>query len=911
MADYSQLIESAAKRYRVPAGPLLAMANIESNGNPSAVNKETGATGLFQFLPATAKAYDIDPTDPAQSADAAARMFRDNLQRFGGNVDAAVAAHHGGTDPANWGPKTVAYVNNVSNSQANQEPDSGPIDDLDRLLQARASGKSVAGSQAGAAASAQPQGDSLDAMLAARAAGKAAQPPAQPTIQGAQPAPQPAQPPQPSAAEPPPETGDPWLDMPYVGSYLKGAMHNWGSMVNGIEDIAGKGLETIGAQRAGGYLRQDAAQSQAPLDQSYQEARAYEPVSATAGELYGGATNPINLALPGGGEAAGTLRGAMTTGALQGGIVGGLSAPITPQQEQGNSWTWLKAQQVIAGAMGGAAAAGLVHSVSGALNYAVNRVRGVLSSAQGSVNAATGANAQGAAQAVDDALKTNGIDPAAVPPDFLATMRQKAQEALDTGKDVDPKTMQNLLEAASLPVPVPMLKGQASRNPAQFTDEQNISGVRGAGEPIQNVINAQNAALMANLDAMGAKNAPDVVDGGQSLVSSIQRTDQEMRQGVTNAYTAFRAATGKDLDVPMQGLAQDYTRILDNFGDVIPAAVRKQFDAYGLQSGTQFRTFTIEDAENLIRNINLHYDPQNLAQARALDQLRSSVQRSITEGAGAAAMNDFSPAGKEAAQLALAARSAAAQRFQLIDRIPLYKAVVNGEAPDKLIQKYVLSGNAGDIRATMALLQQTDPAAADTVRSSVMDWLKGKASNGGTGDNALFSQPGFSRVLNDPNYSARLQEVLGPERMAQLQTLGRVAENIKVAPAGATVNTSRTASGLVNFQTLQQPTPMSSMLKIGAAGVQHVPIVGPTIGAVMHGGAEEVQNQAMQRKISSFLNEATQPGVASSWTPRQQGDLVQLSDLLKRGAASAAASHFGRQVELSKRASSSANAAGD
>jgi hypothetical protein len=334
--------------------------------------------------------------------------------------------------------------------------------------------------------------------------------------------------------------------------------------------------------------------------------------------------------------------------------------------------------------------------------------------------------------------------------------------------------------------------------------------------------------------------------------------------------------------------------------EVAIGAVRKKFDSYGLQSGTQFRIFTIEDAEDLIRNINQHYDPQNLAQARALDQLRGAVQRSITKGAGEAAMSDPSGTGQEAAKLAMAARQAAAQRFQLIDRIPLYKAAVTGEAPDKLIQKYVLSGSAGDIRGTMGLLQQTDPAAAETLRSSVMDWLKSKATSGGTGDNALFSQAGFGRVLNDPNYAARLQEVLGPERMAQLRTLGRVAENIKVAPAGATVNTSRTASGLVNFQSLQQPAPMSSMLKVGAAGVQHIPVVGPTLGAVMRGGAEEIQNQAVQRKISSFLNDATEPGVAANWTPQQQGDLTKLSDFLKRGAASATASHFGRQVELSR-----------
>jgi hypothetical protein len=47
---------------------------------------------------------------------------------------------------------------------------------------------------------------------------------------------------------------------------------------------------------------------------------------------------------------------------------------------------------------------------------------------------------------------------------------------------------------------------------------------------------------------------------------------------VSIAYDAFRNATGRELNVPLQGLAQDYARLVDDFGDAIPSAVRNKFE---------------------------------------------------------------------------------------------------------------------------------------------------------------------------------------------------------------------------------------------------------------------------------------------------------------------------------------------
>jgi hypothetical protein len=112
---YDSLFDEAGKTYNVDPALLRAMARVESNYNPDAVNPHSGAAGLMQIMPATAKSLGVaDPFDPKQAIHGAAKLMRENLDRFG-NPEEAVLAYHGGTDKRNWGPKTHGYLERVAN----------------------------------------------------------------------------------------------------------------------------------------------------------------------------------------------------------------------------------------------------------------------------------------------------------------------------------------------------------------------------------------------------------------------------------------------------------------------------------------------------------------------------------------------------------------------------------------------------------------------------------------------------------------------------------------------------------------------------------------------------------------------------------------------------------------------------
>ena len=115
---YIDEIQAAARKTGVDPRLLASVAWSESGFSPTA-RSGAGAVGLMQLMPATARGLGVDPTDPAQALVGGGTYLAQQLQKFGGRVDLALAAYnagpgavrkHGGIPPY---AETQTYVTRV------------------------------------------------------------------------------------------------------------------------------------------------------------------------------------------------------------------------------------------------------------------------------------------------------------------------------------------------------------------------------------------------------------------------------------------------------------------------------------------------------------------------------------------------------------------------------------------------------------------------------------------------------------------------------------------------------------------------------------------------------------------------------------------------------------------------------
>jgi hypothetical protein len=137
--DYRQLAYQTAQKYGIDPDLFVRQIQAESAFRPDAVSS-AGAIGLGQLMPATAKELGVDPNDPVQNLEGAARYMKQQLDRFG-DPALALAAY-------NAGPSRVAKAGGVPNITETQNY-------VAKIL----------GGKGGAAMAQQPQGQQPQGLL--------------------------------------------------------------------------------------------------------------------------------------------------------------------------------------------------------------------------------------------------------------------------------------------------------------------------------------------------------------------------------------------------------------------------------------------------------------------------------------------------------------------------------------------------------------------------------------------------------------------------------------------------------------------------------------------------------------------------------------------------------------------------
>jgi hypothetical protein len=94
MADLRATARRAAQKYGLDPDVFLRQINQESGFNPTA-RSPAGALGVAQIMPATARGWGVDPLNPTQALDAAAKNMRRYVDQYGSYKNALVAYNAG------------------------------------------------------------------------------------------------------------------------------------------------------------------------------------------------------------------------------------------------------------------------------------------------------------------------------------------------------------------------------------------------------------------------------------------------------------------------------------------------------------------------------------------------------------------------------------------------------------------------------------------------------------------------------------------------------------------------------------------------------------------------------------------------------------------------------------------------
>lgn len=575
----------------------------------------------------------------------------------------------------------------------------------------------------------------------------------------------------------------------------------------------------------------------------------YEADRAAAGRsgfdgarLTGNLVNPVNLALPSA-AAARTVGQFAKFGAVAGGI-GGAMQPITENTD--NFW-WQKGGQA---ALGAATGAVLTPAITKGVQRAGTAIAERMANQPAQTMVAGGQNLTRADLdvAVNRLLESQGMTMQEAPKVILDSVRRQIGEAVAGRAKLDPAQAlrQAQAEALGLTGDAALTAGQLSRDPMRFAQERNLAGIvidtpAGPGNPLSTRFARQNQALGRVFNA--ADGAADRVTAGEQMLGSLQQANERADKSVGSAYRAFRESTGRDLEVPLQGLAQDYAATLNTFGDAIPSAVRRQFESLGLMTGKQSRALSIQDAENIIKAINANTDPANKPAFRALGELRGAVEKAIT----GAADNAPTGAGAEAAQLAKEARSTAAGVFQTRRDVPALKAALDDVAPDRFVQRFILSAPTREADGMAQVLSQ-DPAAMGQARAQVLRYLQKAAFGENLSGDKVFAADRYAKAL-DAIGPQKLRVFFSPDEAVRLNLVGRVASDINSEPVGAVNAVNRSGTAAAGFNLLQ--------MLANSPVARNIP------------GARALSDQAKTIANERAINGALQPAGAAAKPPAE------------------------------------------
>lgn len=540
--------------------------------------------------------------------------------------------------------------------------------------------------------------------------------------------------------------------------------------------------------------------------------------------------HPINLA----GAAALPLRATSLLGTIgQGAKYGAIGAVQDPIYDNDDYWQKFGSKAIVGGTVGGAAT-----PIIGAASKAIAN--------QFQKFGKTNFNEE----LVDDALKNYAKDTNQKITDLDAKqineIKESVRNALKKHKSISVEQAATMKDFEKLGIEP--TKGQLTREPMQWSREQDLLGVRNVGEPLTARLTEQSQAVRKNIGKLSSPVIDEIDDASIKFSKLLKKKDDKIKKKVSVFYKEARESAGKDFEVPLEGLAQDFADIYERFPDKIPQGVFNRFKSYGLIDGTQTKIFTVEEADHLKKLISQNWTPES---DFALSQLNKAVEKAV--------INSVPSGGVFRKPV-----KAAADRFALHRKIPALQSASNlrigkdgtfenvkgAMTPDLFVKRFVLDEkNSKNLQTLAKMLKKEHPGMFKQIRDQVGENIRLAAFGSGELKDTAIRPEMLAKAIK--KYGTRkLRAFYTEEEVNTLKAAARVAKNIKTPPEFAKHSKSDTPTGLIN-------TLLSTFTRSPIGGE----------------GARSAEREILKTKGKKFVKQALtkEPlAKAAKLTPRQQ-----------------------------------------
>ena len=419
-----------------------------------------------------------------------------------------------------------------------------------------------------------------------------------------------------------------------------------------------------------------------------------------------------------------------------------------------------------------------------------------------------------------------------------ALREQEAPNLSGVGAAVVPDVQNRVALAQGLRVPVPLRKGQATRElgQQQFEAEMAKTYPKDVGRPIIESNLNQNERILQNfdayVDATGAQKAGEfnLREVGKVVDTALVNQANKAKKQVSDAYKLAREA-GEDAElVDVKGV-QSYLNGLEAESINAPIIKSAKMKLDNLAKGGQISLNELEEVRKMVNSLSGD-TPSNMAFGK---QIKDQI--------------DLATVGKggELYQKARKLRENYAREFEnvgFVDRLLSKKAGTSDRAValEDVFDHSIMKGSLDDVRAIGRTLKKAGPEGEQAWRElqgQTIEQMKAAVTKNiqrDEGGNPIVSPKQFDTFVKNLDADGKLDYIFGKKGAQEIRDLRDTAITVYSPVAG--INQSNTASALTQ-----------ALDRIRGSALSKLPM---GVGSLYEVGAE----MATKKKLGKQVQEA-------------------------------------------------------